>query len=271
MNTVKSYELDIKSFINTLPNISIADVSYDNIIDFLQCQYQAGYAVATMNRRVAAIKQFFNYAKEEGFLKENPCEFISIPKQKRYNKLPLVLTQDQVDQLLSQPPNNTNEGRRDRAILMMLYATGLRASELCQLNVHDVQDRHVHVIGKGSKVRLVPIVKVAVELIDQYLAAWNNTTITAEQPLFVSHQGRRLSRVRIWQLVKQYAGQIGLPPAISPHTLRHSFATHLLANGADIRVIQELLGHADISTTDHYTHMTAEQLKQAFDTFHPRF
>ena len=182
--------------------------------------------------------------------------------------IPEVLTAQEVERLLGAPGDGEEEVR-DKAVLETLYATGIRVSELCNLDIHDVGENTVRVVGKGGKERIVPIGEEAIAAIDTYLGNYRHDK-GDHRPLFVSKRGKRMSRVTVWEKVKFYARKVGIEKEVSPHTLRHSFATHLLDHGADLRVIQEMLGHADIGTTDRYTHLSKKRLFDAFDTFHPR-
>jgi integrase/recombinase XerD len=178
-----------------------------------------------------------------------------------------VLSVGEVTALLAQPNPEERIGARDKAMLEVLYASGLRVSELCGLNIQDVGEEAVRVKGKGSKERVVPIAKSALNTVDHYLGKFREDK---EGALFLGSQGKRLDRITVWSRVKFYAKKAGITKSISPHTLRHSFATHLLENGADLRVIQEMLGHANIGTTDRYTHISRKHLHEAFERFHPR-
>jgi integrase/recombinase XerD len=218
---------------------------------------------------LVAVKVFFRFLKKEDFVELDVTRHLESPKL--WQLIPEVLTIGEVDLLLKAPDGETPLGARDKAILEVLYASGLRVSELCGLNIHDVDEACVRVKGKGGKERLVPIAKVALDAVDRYLAQHRGEVGGEKEiPLFVSRKGKRIDRSDVWKRVKFYAKRAGIAKRISPHTLRHSFATHLLENGADLRVIQEMLGHAHISTTDHYTHISQLHLSQAFSAFHPR-
>jgi integrase/recombinase XerD len=211
------------------------------------------------------LKVFFRFLVQEEKLGKDVTALLSAPKV--WQLIPEVLTVEEVEALLRAAVDV-----RDRAILYTMYASGLRASEVCALNFFDVQEEKVLVQGKGGKERVVPIAKVATEAIEVYIQAWEGSWGKCERssPLFLSKRGKRLDREMIWRIVKKYAELAGIRKNISPHTLRHSFATHLLENGADLRIIQEMLGHKDISTTDRYTHISKRHLKNAFENFHPR-
>lgn len=190
---------------------------------------------------------------------------------KIWQLIPEVLSVEEMERLLAQPDPETNVGSRDRAILEMLYGSGLRVSEVCGLKIHDVDDKFVKVFGKGSKERVVPVGAKAIEAVDHYLARFRDQTDSSrQQALFVNQRGKPIDRIFVWKMIKRYANEAGIVKNISPHTLRHSFATHLLDNGADLRVIQEMLGHASISSTDRYTHISKSRLHEAFGKFHSR-
>ncbi len=186
---------------------------------------------------------------------------------KIWQLIPDILSLSEMECLLKQPNPDSAKGARDRAILEVLYASGLRVSELCQLKIEDVDDAYVKVNGKGGKEKVVPIGKKAIAAIDYYLSFRDGTNQNA---LFISNKGKPIHRVGVWKMVKRYAMQAGIRKNIFPHTFRHSFATHLLDNGADLRVIQEMLGHASIDSTDRYTHISCKHLHEAFQKFHPR-
>jgi integrase/recombinase XerD len=198
-------------------------------------------------------------------MSHDPTIYLESPKI--WQLIPEVLTQEEVSRLLEAPDKESAEGVRDGAILQVIYASGLRVSELCQLNIGDLSDEQVRVVGKGRKERIVPIAKSAVAAVDEYLVRFRQE---GDGPLFLSRRGKRIDRITVWERVKFYAKKVGITKVISPHTLRHSFATHLLENGADLRLIQEMLGHANVGTTDRYTHVSHKHLHDAFAKFHPR-
>lgn len=225
------------------------------------------YAPSSICRTLVAIKVFYRFLKKEDILSEEVASEFESPKV--WQLLPEVLSQEQVDRLLQQPLTEDSLGARDKAILELLYATGLRVSELCSLTVTSIHEGFVRVKGKGRKERIVPVGRKAIEAVDHYLLHHRNK-VDSDAPLFISRSGRRLDRIAVWQRIKHYVRKAGIRGSISPHTLRHSFATHLLENGADLRLIQEMLGHEEIGTTDRYTHVTGKRLKAAFRQFHPR-
>lgn len=234
-------------------------------MSFFRLFKERGYASSSLCRTLVAIKVFFRFLKREGIISLDPTLHLDSPKF--WQLIPEVLTIEEASRLLAQPYPRTSTGARDKAILETLYASGLRVSELCGLNIQDVGDDAVRVKGKGSKERIVPIAPSALSAIDHYLGKFREDK---EGALFIGTKGKRVDRVAVWSRVKFYAKKAGITKKISPHTLRHSFATHLLENGADLRVIQEMLGHASISTTDRYTHISHKHLHDAFEKFHPR-
>lgn len=224
----------------------------------------------TLARRLSALRAFFSFAVEEGSLRANPALLLENPKLPHY--LPEVLSREEMERLLALPDMNDRSGRRDRCMLELLYAAGLRVSELCNLCVRDLdlQRGLVRVFGKGAKERLVPLHDMIQKLLAGYLRHWRPAFSPGGEQLFVNRSGRALSRQYVWKMVKKYALAAGIRRPISPHTFRHSFATHLLEGGADLRAVQLLLGHADISATEIYTHVQAERLRGVHRQFHPR-
>lgn len=245
------------------------------VLDYLADLQAKNYAQATVARKVAAVKSFFSFLAAEGMVPQDPTETLSSPHVGK--SLPKPISPEQVDELLEQPlRRNTPEARRDKAMLELLYATGMRVSELVSLNVDSVslgKDRsHVRCLGKGQKERTIPIHEHATESLEIYLADARPKMVgaRAEIALFVNRRGERLTRQGFWLILKTYArsAQIGSP--VTPHTLRHSFATHMLKGGAPLRNVQELLGHANISTTQVYTQLTNEHVRDVYDRAHPR-
>jgi integrase/recombinase XerD len=270
-NTLEAYQRDIGYFITFLKKNHKTNwtmVGQEDLIGFLSLKQDLKYASASICRALVAIKVFFRFLKREKLVATNFTLLLETPKI--WQLIPDVLTQVEIEWMLEQPDPTHKKGARDRAILEVLYAGGLRVSELCQLRLQDVDDEYMKVRGKGGKERIVPIGAKAIEAIDHYLNFRNDHSCEREEPLFLSKGKRFMDRVAIWKMVKHYAKKARIQKKISPHTFRHSFATHLLDNGADLRVIQELLGHADIGTTDRYTHISNQQVQAAFQVFHPR-
>lgn len=260
IHTIEAYGRDIRHFCREKN-----EATEKQVVSHLETLKTKGYASSSIYRSLMSLRVFFRFLKREGSLENDPTALLEAPKM--WQLIPEVLTSDEIEALLSAPDVDLEEGGRDKAVLETLYATGIRVSELCSLDLHDVGENTVRVIGKGGKERIVPIGEEALLAIDTYLGQWRDDK---KKPLFLSKQGKRLNRTTVWKQIKRYAKKAGIQKEVSPHTLRHSFATHLLDHGADLRVIQEMLGHADIGTTDRYTHLSNKRLFKAFDTFHPR-
>jgi integrase/recombinase XerD len=232
-----------------------------------------GYAATTVARKVAAVKSFFGFMVAEGVIKDNPTQGVASTKVGK--SLPKPISIAQVHRLLEQPTKQSApEAKRDRAMLELLYATGMRVSELVSLSLADLDTEggFVRCFGKGHKERLIPIYERAVRAVKEYLteARPHLAHDSEEKALFLNRRGERLTRQGLWQILKGYAKSAELGTEITPHTLRHSFATHMLSGGADLRSVQELLGHANISTTQVYTHLTTEHVRRAYEKSHPR-
>ena len=263
LHTIEAYGKDARRFalyLETLGKSSFAEASSDSIYGFLALLKGEKYASSSICRMLVAVKVLFRFLKKEGLIALDLGRYFETPRI--WQLIPEVMTQGEVEALLNQP-----ESLRDKAILELLYATGMRVSELCSLKISDLGDGFVKVFGKGRKERLIPVGKKALEAIDSYLAA---RKAEINEPLFTSRRGTSVSRIQIWASLRAYAKQAGIAKQVSPHTLRHSFATHLLENGADLRLIQDMLGHEDIGTTDRYTHIANSRLQNAFKNFHPR-
>lgn len=271
-NTIEAYERDAKAFIDFLKNQNVASypqVKEEHFVGFLSHLKGAGYATASICRALVACKVLFRFLKRENLIPSNPSLYVDSPAL--WQLIPEVLSQNEIERLLAQPDPSTEQGARDKAILELLYASGLRVSELCTIGLYDVDDDYVKVMGKGRKERIVPLGKPALQAIDHYLTHYRDQADSGrQQALFVTRTGKPMNRVAIWKMVKIHAKEAGIKKNISPHTLRHSFATHLLDHGADLRVIQELLGHASIATTDRYTHVSRSHLQNAFQTAHEK-
>lgn len=242
----------------------------NGVVGFLHYLQAQGKKPTSQVRALVAAKVFLRYLFREGHISVDHSAFLESPKV--WQVIPSVLSYQELDRLLQAPDCSTDEGLRDRAIFELLYGTGIRVSELCSLSIYDVADDLVKVHGKGGKERLVPIGRQALLAIDTYL---NNVRqkfdSTEVLQLFVTKNGKPLDRMFVWKRVRYYACMIGLDKRVSPHTFRHTYATHLLDAGADLRVIQELLGHAHISSTDRYTHVSSSQIREVFRAFHPRW
>ncbi|MEZ6064596.1 MAG: site-specific tyrosine recombinase XerD [Planctomycetaceae bacterium] len=274
-NTVHAYDNDLKQFLAWLQVTgidSVRDVDLKVLAQFLQELHERTLAPTTIARRLVAIKMFFRYLMLEGVLEESRVDLLNSPKLWQY--LPTVLSPETVDRLLLAPNEDDSYPMRDRALLAVLYATGCRASEAANLRLQDIRldENYCRCLGKGNKERIVSLNPVARLAIEAYLAHERPHLVKNRDldALFVSRGGRRLSRIMVWHLVKKYARRIGCSDKISPHTLRHSFATHMLAGGAEIRALQEMLGHASIRTTQVYTQVEHSRLKAIHAKCHPR-
>lgn len=268
-NTVEAYFRDIRYFKDFLSKKVISrfeDVEKEDIVEYLSF-LKTKYAASSIYRSFIAIKVLFRFLKKENVIKKDVTLYLDLPKIWQF--LPSVLTTKEIELLLNQIETNDFIGSRDRAILELIYATGIRVSECCNLKILDVSDNYIKVMGKGKKQRIVPIGKKAIESVDHYLLNFRNEIKNIDY-LFVTIKGKKIDRITIFNRIKLYAKGANIKKNISPHTLRHSFATHLLENGADLRLIQDMLGHEDISTTDRYTHISKAHLKRAFENFHPR-
>lgn len=275
-NTVVAYQRDLRRFQQwlTVAAKPVTALTIRELADFVGWLHEQELAPASVARHIVALRMFFRYLQLEGLLRDNLAELLG--SQKLWERVPNVLSPAMVQRFLEAPRPYDTYGRRDRALLELLYATGCRASELSHLLLRDVHlaDGYCLCQGKGSKQRLTPLGRAAREAVQAYLDAERPLLAAlAPQPppwLLLSRRGRRLRREALWELVKKYAVRAGVTPTISPHTLRHSFATHLLAGGADLRQVQEMLGHASIQTTQIYTHVDQSRLKKVHQQFHPR-
>ncbi|MDN5348149.1 MAG: integrase/recombinase XerD [Clostridia bacterium] len=274
-NTLASYHNDLEQYLNYLRERKIdsfREVNRGVIIAYLVKLQQEGRSPATLCQHLAALKSFHHFLLREKILDEDPTAAMESPRPVK--RLPRVLSVEEIERLLEQPDLSDPAGQRDRAILELLYAAGLRVSELVSLNVGqvDLDGEYVRCLGKGNKERIVPIGSLACHYIGVYLHNGREKLIKrpGEKALFLNQQGMRLTRQGCWKIIKNYARLANLSQDITPHTLRHSFATHLLENGADLRSVQELLGHADIATTQIYTHLTRKKVREVYDRTHPR-
>jgi len=275
VNTVLAYRRDIQAFLACLSDQARRDldrVTPSDIVDFLMRQKRRGLAPASVSRQLVAIRMFYRFLSGEGIVRTNAAATLDSPRI--WRSLPDVLSRREVEQLLGAPDVSTNLGLRDAAILETMYASGARAQEVVDLHPEDVKIDfgYVRLSGKGGKERVVPLGALACRRLGEYLEKARPVLAKAGRSdhLFLSRTGRKLNRERIWQMIRGLARKAGLAKAVHPHTLRHSFATHLLEGGADLRLIQEMLGHASISTTQVYTHVDAARLKSIHRKFHPR-
>ncbi|MDA9688739.1 site-specific tyrosine recombinase XerD [Gammaproteobacteria bacterium] len=268
-NTVKAYEADISSFFQWLDNedLKYKNLQEDHINQYISLLFERKMRSSSVNRKISSIKSFYIFLVKRNFLKNSPLNDLVTPKQEKY--LPESMSEAEVDKLLNSPDVANKIENRDKAMIEMLYATGMRISELVNLKITDVDMKRcvVKVFGKGSKERLVPFGETALDSLKSYL---NDREQSSSKEIFLSNRGKKMTRVAFWQRVKIYLIRENLKNSISPHTLRHAFATHLLNRGADLRSVQLLLGHSDLSTTQIYTHIAKQRLSDVLKKHHPR-
>jgi integrase/recombinase XerD len=274
-NTVAAYQRDLAKF-NVFAQkrrLTLEGVNRDDLVDFLAGMYREKLESRTVARHLVTLRNFFRFAQVQEFITTDPSLNLESPKIRR--NLPGYLRLEEVERLLAQPDATKALGLRDRAMLEVLYSTGLRVSELIGLRVTDLDAKVgcIRCIGKGDKERIVPAGRKALGIVAKYLQSARPKLLgkgVSSQALFVNRRGKSLSRVGVWKILSGYGRRAGLRVALTPHMLRHSFATHLLERGADLRSVQLMLGHADISTTQIYTHVVEERLKQIYKAHHPR-
>ena len=268
-NTAKAYETDISSFFQWLDNedLKYKNLQEDHINQYISFLFQRKMRSSSVNRKISSIKSFYIFLVKRNFVKNSPLNDLVTPKQEKY--LPESMSEAEVDRLLNSPDVSSKIENRDKAMIEMLYATGMRISELVNLKMTDVDMKRcvVKVFGKGSKERLVPFGETALDSLRSYL---NEREQSSSKEIFLSNRGKKMTRVAFWQRVKVYLIRENLKNSISPHTLRHAFATHLLNRGADLRSVQLLLGHSDLSTTQIYTHIAKQRLSDVLKKHHPR-
>ncbi|WP_419787905.1 site-specific tyrosine recombinase XerD [Pseudodesulfovibrio sp.] len=271
-NSLASYSQDLTALLSFLAEkkFRLEDITDKTLFLYLTYLRTRGLKNRSLARHLSSLRGFFAFAVQEKWFKEDPGQFLDNPKLPK--KLPEFLTREEIGRVLSLPDDSTTLGLRDRAMLEILYAAGLRVSELIGMRIldYDPQVGLLKVFGKGSKERLVPIHFTAQKVLNTYMDVARPQFKPAENFMFLNRSGRGLTRQGVWKLIKKYAEQAGIKRSISPHTFRHSFATHLLEGGADLRTVQILLGHADISATEIYTHVQAGRLKALHQQFHPR-
>ena len=273
-NTLSSYLRDIRQlgeYMETHGGPEIDEASEDELSEYVNWLRSSGKSIATVSRCIASMKGFYAFLVSDGVIKENPAS--GLVPDKNVQKLPQILTSKEVELLLEQPECTDMKGYRDRAMLELLYATGIRVSELIAMNEADVNlDAGIVYCRSHEKERAIPLYPAAVRALSEYIRFIRPRMIAdpSEKSLFVNVSGERMSRQGFWKLIKHYQAKAGIEKTITPHTLRHSFATHLLENGADLRSIQEMLGHADISSTQIYSQLVKKQLNDVYNKAHPR-
>jgi integrase/recombinase XerD len=275
-NTLESYERDLQAFKTyvtaSTPTFSETEVKQYHVAGYLGYLHSSGRANTTISRNLASLRSFFQFLVREGVVVQNPTVHVETPKIEK--RLPRVLSMDEIERLLEAPKINSHTGLRNQAMLELLYATGIRVSELISIQINDINlsAGFLRCMGKGSKERIIPIGEYAQKVMINYLSIGRPHLVrdVSNPSLFLNHHGIQLSRQGFWKILKKHAQEVGILKDITPHTLRHSFATHLLERGADLRAVQEMLGHADISTTQIYTHVTRSRLKDVYKVAHPR-
>ena len=273
VNTILAYNHDLMGFFEFLKRrgVSPVQVNQDDLLSFI-AEKKTQLSPRSLVRNLVSIRMFYRFLVTEGKIDSNPARLMGIPKMYRY--LPDILSRDEVEALLLQPDIQTVLGKRDKAILELLYATGLRVTELISLKMIDInlEVGFIRTIGKGSKERIIPMGTKAMDSLKEYLTDSRPSFPKKEEfsYIFLNSRGRPLTRQGLWKIIKSYALKAGITKTVTPHTVRHSFATHLLEGGADLRSIQIMLGHSDISTTQIYTHIARERLKEIHERYHPR-
>lgn len=274
LHTVQAYLSDVKKFHHFMVknDYALKNLKKKQVLEFLGFLTVGGMSSRSAARNLVSVSQFLRFLVREGVLRDNPALLIKTPRIMK--KIPRVLTVEEVERLITSPDISTEIGLRDRAMLELMYATGMRISEMLDLQVHrmNLEEGFLVVHGKGEKQRIVPFGRQACDFLERYLEKARPALLKkGETPhVFLNHRGGRMSRQGFWKIVKKYALLAGIERSIKPHTLRHCFATHLLAGGADLRVVQTLLGHADISTTQIYTHVDQQRLQSVYEKYHPR-
>lgn len=275
-NTLESYGRDVSQFIEFAEErgaTSLDEVRRSHVISYLSSLRGAGRATATLNRNAVSLRAFFHYLMKKRLIDQDPT--LDMEKIKPDKKLPMVLTILEIERLLAAPDESTLQGMRDKAMLELLYATGIRVSELISLNVDDVHTdmKYARCTGTSGKERVVPIGAIAANSVAIYTSGMRDKLLRKnleEQALFLNSLGGRLTRQGFWKIIKKYAREANIEQDITPHTLRHSFAAHLLENGADLRAVQQMLGHSDISTTQIYSGIARKNMKEVYESYHPR-
>ena len=273
-NTLQAYRRDIQKFAAFAAGrkVGTKDVRRSDVVEFLASLYRKGLDSRSVARHLVTIRNFFRFALTEGYIDDDPAASVESPRFRQ--SLPEFLSLEEVDRLLQQPDTDTMLGLRDRALIELMYSAGLRVSELCGLRVEDIQIESgcLRCVGKGDKERMVPVGRQALAVVQKYLRTGRPKLLRegSSPYLFLNQRGHKLDRITFWKLLGAYGRKAALRKALTPHMLRHSFATHLLDRGADLRSVQIMLGHSDISTTQIYTHVVEERLKQVYKAHHPR-
>lgn len=273
LNTLQAYKRDLKYFGIYLKNQNIEHYYYVSSVDLLTYVIhlkKEGKANATLSRNIATIRTFYSFLNNKGYIKHNPSLELESPKAEK--KIPAVLTLQEVEKLISKPDTRTSIGKRDKAMIELLYATGIRVTELISLNLSDINTTMGYIRCKGtSKSRVIPLGSMASKAVDVYMKEGRNQLVDeVNEALFVNYYGKRITRQGFWKVVKRYSEEAGIDKNIAPHTLRHSFALHLVQNGADLKAVQEMMGHSDLTTTQIYLEMSNSKIKDVYEKAHPR-
>lgn len=275
-NTVESYRYDLQrlaGYLETRHLNPVTEVDTGILSRYLRELFDTGFAASSIQRTLSSIRGYYGYCVSEGIIRDDPTELLEGPKHHRY--LPDVLTVDEMMRIFNIIDTEKRGGMRDRTMLETLYATGMRVSELAAFTVEQIlfEEKMVRITGKGSKERLVPIGDIALDWIKKYYDFERSSLAKpdSDSTVFLNYRGKALSRMGIYKIIQKYVSLAGITKKVSPHTFRHSFATHLLEGGADLRIVQEMLGHANIVTTEIYTHIDREYLKEVHRSFHPRY
>jgi integrase/recombinase XerD len=270
-NSISSYRIDLKRLISALP-VRETDATADHLGGYVESLYDAGMSARSVARHIATLRSFYGFLAREGTIERDPAELLCPPRQ--WSTLPRYLNREEVERLLATPPDSKPTGLRDRAMLELLYATGLRVSELCRLELAGVERQLgvLRVLGKGNKHRMVPFGQSAGTAMDRYLREGRGKLLRGRGSphVFVTARGGAMTRQAFWALLKGYGRKAGIAARLTPHVVRHSFATHMVEGGADLRSVQVMLGHSDISTTQVYTHVARRRLRDVVDQHHPR-
>ncbi|MBN2012703.1 site-specific tyrosine recombinase XerD [candidate division KSB1 bacterium] len=274
-NTIEAYSTDLVDYIEFMSKKQVQTpdvIQTEHLSQYIVYMHKTKLSSFSIARKLSAIRMFHRFLQGEGYAQQNPAENISMPKLSQ--RLPIVLDQLEMERLLEQPDPSSILGLRDRAMLEFAYATGVRVSELIHLTIPDLllDDGLVRIFGKGSRIRIVPVGENAIDWINSYVAHGRTQLVKAvsDDVVFLNRRGTGLSRMGFWKILKGYSTSAGIVKPVTPHTIRHSFATHLIEGGADLRAVQEMLGHINIATTQIYTHLDREYLKEVHRTFHPR-
>jgi integrase/recombinase XerD len=274
-NTIEAYRRDLlvySKFLEAIAKKSFLSSSRDDIRDFMLYEKDKGLSANSISRNLTALRMFYRFLTRERMIKVDVSSYIDTPKL--WKKIPDILNLEEVERLIAAPDLKKDQGIRDRAIIELMYGTGMRVSEVSNIKVHEVNREvgFVRCLGKGRKERIIPLGRQASEAITRYLEKVRPAQVKSRmsQELFLNRSGKKISRISLWKLIKKYAQAAKIKKLMKPHILRHSFATHLLERGADLRSVQEMLGHANISTTQIYTHINRDRLKSIHKAFHPR-